>query len=91
MPNIDRSVFEHLSKEVDGAFDAFVPIYDGHIEPLCAIYNKSCLPHFSECLKTGVLKMSEALEGLRVNFVDVGEGSGIDLALFRNINTPDDI
>ena len=91
MPNIDRSIFDHLSKEVEEVFDAFVPIHDGMIEPLCAIYHKKCLPSFAKSLENGVLKLSEAFASVRVKFVPVGAGSSFeDLQVFKNMNTPED-
>lgn len=91
MPKIDTSIFKHLEQLIDTEHDAFVPIHDGLIEPLCAVYHKRCLPLFTECLERDVLKMSAAFESVRVKFVPVGPDSGLeDLGVFKNLNTPQD-
>jgi molybdopterin-guanine dinucleotide biosynthesis protein A len=91
MPNIDRSILDHLSGHLDESHDAFVPIHDGLIEPLCAIYHKRCLSSFAECVETDVLKLSEAFVTVRVKFVPVGAGTNLeDLYVFKNLNTPQD-
>ena len=91
MPNIEASILKHLEQYIDGEHDAFVPIHDGLIEPLCAVYLQRCLQPFTECLEQDVLKLSEAFDRVRVKFVEVGPGTGLeDLDVFKNLNTPQD-
>lgn len=92
MPNIDRSVLDHLAKHVDEEYDAYVPIHNGMMEPLFAIYHKRCSASFAQSLEKDVLKLSEAFKSVRVKFVQVGPRTEIDdLEVFKNINGPKDI
>ena len=38
-------------------------------EPLCAIYDKSCIPYFKSLLEQNQLKITDALEGLKTRVI----------------------
>ena len=54
-------------------------------QPLCAVYNRRCLPQIDQALQTGVRKVRQALAGLRVQLFDTEE-----VLSFQNMNRPED-
>ena len=66
--------------------DAAIPRVDGRPEPVCGAYGRSALPAISEALDAGRLKMSDAISRLDVTWLE-----GLDPALFRSLNTPEDL
>jgi molybdopterin-guanine dinucleotide biosynthesis protein A len=64
--------------------DALLPIPPGGCpEPLCALYNKRCLPLLGVALDRGVLKVTRALSGARLRLFPVNDPSPL-----QNVNTP---
>jgi molybdopterin-guanine dinucleotide biosynthesis protein A len=57
----------------------------GHLEPLCAVWNRGTLPALEAALARGVRKVTEALTGLEVYTWFVPQ-----LVHFTNVNTPED-
>lgn len=63
----------------------------GKLEPLFAVYRRSCLPHVQACLDQGRRAMGALLDRLDCRVVDEGELSGFDLErILFNVNTPAD-
>jgi molybdopterin-guanine dinucleotide biosynthesis protein A len=79
--------------------DAVVPRAEGAargktaLEPLHAVYRKSCLGHFRAKLAAGERKLERALDGLRIRIVEPGEVAVLDpdRRSLRNVNTPEDL
>ncbi|MBL7953070.1 MAG: molybdenum cofactor guanylyltransferase [Flavobacteriales bacterium] len=92
MPNINARFIEHLKTWADRDHDAVVAQCDGRMEPLAAVYHRSCRHVFSARLAAGERKMSTALDRVRTRYLQVcpGEEEWPD-DLFRNINTPTDL
>ena len=57
----------------------------GNIEPLCAVWRRDALPVIEAAFAKGVRKVATAVEGLRLAVYPVAE-----VALFQNVNTPED-
>lgn len=61
------------------------------IEPLFALYKRSCLNPARRCLAEGKKSFRELFGGINVRYVDSGELEGFDLErILRNVNTPED-
>jgi len=73
-------------------FDVVVPDIDGYLEPLCAVYAKSCLPAIESCLQNDVRKIICFYPLVRVLRISGQELSaqGLPLDIFYNLNTPED-
>lgn len=64
---------------------------DGRIEPLFAVYRRSCLPAVEACLREGRRSCRGLLDRLTVRWVDEGEVEGRDLDhILQNVNTPEE-
>ncbi len=91
MPFIKPLFIERLLAASPG-FDVTVFRINGKYEPLCAIYNKSCLPLIEDRLKRDRCSVYQIYPYLRVNYL--GEES-VDNKMsaeriFFNMNTPQD-
>ncbi|MDQ2898986.1 MAG: molybdenum cofactor guanylyltransferase [Acidobacteriota bacterium] len=62
----------------------------GRLEPLCAVYHKRCLAPIHEALERGVRKVTQALEGLRIQRAAAFENPAFENPAFENLNTPQD-
>lgn len=85
-------VEEILKHRLD--YDIVVPIIKGHMEPLFALYNKTCIPGLEECLNNNVIKVIELYPLVKTNYLDLEkvyhEIEQCDRSFF-NINTPEDL
>jgi molybdopterin-guanine dinucleotide biosynthesis protein A len=65
--------------------DAAMPRIHGRAEPVCAAYRRSALPAVTAALDSGHLKAADLAAQLDVTWLE-----GLDPALFRSLNTPED-
>jgi molybdenum cofactor guanylyltransferase len=88
IPFINPEILEKLKSQINGHYDAYIPLQNGKEHPLCGIYHRSCLKVFYKALLNGNFKMKDALKRLKVQYVD------IDLDFWEmvlaNINTKEE-
>mgnify|MGYP001198815590 CR=1 FL=1 len=84
MPEVDVALVRRMLREVEG-FDGVVPIANGFIEPLCAVYRKSVISSFKDTLAQGQRKIRAALDRCRINYIDITETEPL-----KNLNTRED-
>jgi molybdopterin-guanine dinucleotide biosynthesis protein MobB len=92
MPFIDPAL-ARLMRELSTGYDAVVPVSPAGLEPLYALYNRSCLETMGEFIKRRDHKLINVLEQLRVHWIapaDMGAYRDPSVAFF-NINTPEDL
>ena len=70
-----------------------VPSADGYLHTLCAIYRKSFLPIVTRALEDGRNKIDALFPEIMVNVIPQEEltAAGFSVAMFRNLNTPEDL
>lgn len=90
LPFVPPAFFSFLVSNISSA-DAIVPVHDSFAEPLCALYNKSCLPKIESLLLKQELKMQNVLKQLDSKFIEVPEEKFDAASIFRNINSPEDL
>jgi molybdopterin-guanine dinucleotide biosynthesis protein A len=74
-------------------FDIVVPRIEEKIEPLCAVYSKSCVAPIQKLLKQNELKIIELYPMVTVRYIDEAEIDRFDpehLSFF-NINSQSDL
>lgn len=71
--------------------DALVTEHNGKAEPLCAVYDRSCIPHFRKALEAERLKITVALQGLKTVYISFDREDWMTKELFANINTPEEL
>lgn len=92
MPDLSSALIRQLCT-LAGNHDIVVPSSMTGLEPLQALYKKSCLPVIERMLKEEkrkILWLYEQLDTLIVEWEKLKLLPGADLA-FRNLNTPEDL
>ena len=93
MPFLNASLLEWLVRQAEG-FDVVMPITDGQMEPMHAVYRREpCVRAIGEALTRGEKRMISYLGAVRVREVKEDELRGLDpeLRSFFNINTSEDL
>ena len=86
MPLISSDVLKYLIK-CTGEEQVTIVTDKGKLEPLCAIYNKTCLPIVESCLKSNNLKLKDVLKQLNIKEIEVSNQTFYSPNLISNINT----
>ncbi len=85
MPSLGKDLLERLVAP-DSESDCVLPRHDnGHVEPLCAVYQRRCHPVILAAIEAGIRKVTDALRPFAIRYIRVS-----DPAAFANLNTPDD-
>ena len=85
-------VEEILKHRLD--YDIVVPIINNHMEPLFALYKKTCIPGIEQCLNSNIIKVLELYPLVNTNYLDLEKVyNEVDQCTksFFNINTPKDL
>jgi molybdopterin-guanine dinucleotide biosynthesis protein A len=90
MPFLNPDLIQRML-EVPGDFDVIVPETEEGLEPLHAIYSRSCLPAIERSAKARRWKISDFYEGLWVDQMAVRTAVWLveGRSPFLNANTPD--
>jgi len=92
-PLLKKELVERLILEGYEDDEVVVPRKGKYLEPLCAVYSKSCIPHIETLLEDKKVKISNLFHLVRTREVDAFTINQEDPGLksFININTPDDL
>lgn len=93
MPFLNTKLLGYLLEQAAG-YDAVVPLIDGGlIEPLHAIYARSCLGVMKENLDKNQLSLIQVIRRLKVRYIEPDESRRLDpkLLSFFNINYQRDV
>lgn len=73
-------------------YDAVIPATQGGLEPLFALYHKSCLPAMQAALEAGNFRITALLQQLQIKTIAPEQLGQIDATgrSLLNINTPDE-
>ena len=92
MPFLNSGLLHYMIQNSNG-FDIVTPRIDALVEPLHAVYAKSCLTTIETMFKQGELSVHKLLEMVKVRYVEAEEINRFDpehLSFF-NINTKADL
>jgi molybdenum cofactor guanylyltransferase len=91
MPYVNSDAVAYLADAAAG-YDAAVPYIDGYYHPLHAVYHRRCLGAIERLLVAGNYRIIDFYAEIKLNPVAAAElvRFATDLAMLRNINTPDD-
>ncbi len=87
VPFISMPMVKYMLNKLNG-FDTVVPSIDSYLQPISAVYSKSCLPLLTDCLENNKLKLTmifEELNSLIVDENDLQQFGTIEEILF-NVN-----
>ena len=92
MPFLSVEVIRYMLDMVEG-FDVVVPRISGHLEPLHAVYSRSCLPYIEELFQHEDLKILNFYNKVKVKEVPEKDLLVFDpeLRFSMNVNTPEDL
>ena len=85
MPLLKRDLYDHML-ELLLDYDGVVPVTDGQMHPLAAIYTKALFPIMEQALKDGNFRLRSALEQANIRYVDVPQFN----TMLSNINTKEE-
>jgi molybdopterin-guanine dinucleotide biosynthesis protein A len=90
-PFLQAGLVRLLLKELKPDLDVVVPFYDGHYQPLCAIYSNRCIPVIEQQLRQRDYKIIQLFDLMNVRRVPAAKlkTADPDLLSFLNVNTPD--
>ncbi|MDI6709711.1 MAG: bifunctional molybdenum cofactor guanylyltransferase MobA/molybdopterin-guanine dinucleotide biosynthesis adaptor protein MobB [Thermoanaerobacterales bacterium] len=90
MPFVSGILARGLVALIDG-YDCAVPVVHNYVEPLFAVYRRSCLKPIEDCLNEGRLKVVDLFSRVRVKYIKESEIPGpVMPETFFNINYPRD-
>lgn len=92
MPRLNSDFIAWMMQQAP-AFDIVVPEKPEGLEPLHAIYARTCLPHMKRRIIQDRLKITGFYKGLKCLTVPVATQKMFDpgLQMFENVNTPEDL
>jgi molybdopterin-guanine dinucleotide biosynthesis protein A len=89
LPLVSTAVFKELvSRICDNKIVVAVTL--NGLQPLCAVYPKSCADVFEACIREGIYKMKDVLKRIPYIEADMSRFEKQIPGTFYNINTPDD-
>lgn len=86
MPFISGKMGKNLIDLAQG-FHGAVPKVNGQLEPLCAVYKKSCIPVIEGCLGKDLRKVTDFYNYVNLRFVEINNLFEETAKLFCNVNT----
>lgn len=96
MPFVSAEAVNELLSFYEPGYDAIIPEINGRLQPLFAVYHKSCLSRLTDCLEKQELKMKFFLDKMTVkvlketDFALYHKDPERFYHLFFNMNTRDD-
>ena len=92
MPFLSVGLLEYMT-QICSTFDVVVPRIKDKLEPLCAVYSKSCLVPIQELLEQNELRINKLFSMVKIKYVEEDELNRFDPAhlSFFNINSQDDL
>lgn len=92
MPFLNADLISLLVREAAG-WDVVVPRVGGELQPMHAIYAKSCLPFIKKAIDGGMLKIAWFFQKVSVKTIEEPALRALDPQLlgFMNVNTPLDL
>ena len=93
MPLMQATFLRLLVERAPLADAVLMRLGDGSLEPLCAVYNRSCLPVVKVNYERQRFKLSDLFPELRTLYLTEADlqDLGLDRMIFTNLNTPGDL
>ena len=88
MPFLNQALLRYMI-QLSTNFDLVVPRWDGMVEPLHAVYSKTCLAPIESLLKQGTLNIARLFTLVKVRYLEAEEINRFDPnhSSFFNVNT----
>lgn len=91
MPFLHWPLGEYMAARALG-FDVLIPRLGEYIQPLHAVYSKTCIGPIEDCLRRDIFKIAAFYPKVKVGYLDYAQLSGFGNVerIFFNVNTPGD-
>lgn len=86
MPFMSKKTIQSLLKNVD-KFECVIPLINGKLEPLCAVYSKTIIEKIEISIKSGNLAMNRLIMESKNMLICLKN----NINDFQNINTPNEL
>lgn len=86
-PMMTTECMDFLIGQMQEEDDCVIPVVNGRIHPVCAVYRKRICPVLEEQINNGELAVKKLLKRLQVHDVEMPEAYE---RCFRNVNTPEE-
>ncbi len=90
MPFVTKETIAYIISKVD-ANEIIAPVHDEQIEPLCAVYSKSCTEIIKQLLDKNVWKLQDALRCFKTKYIYATDTPFLAANNFINLNTPEEL
>ena len=90
MPFIKSSAVRFIYEQSNYA-EITIPVINGRMQPLFAVYDTSCLARWEELTASGLRKLETLVKNFRYKLVDVDSCEFFNEKIFANMNTQADI
>ena len=92
LPFLDPIIISYLCELCTEEYDAVVPISDGGMEPLYAVYSSAAKDVFESAIKQGERKILDILDRMNIRQITYDEvlSVGGQANSFLNVNTPEE-
>ncbi|MYC83288.1 MAG: molybdenum cofactor guanylyltransferase [Acidobacteria bacterium] len=93
MPLMEGAFLKLLVERAPLADAVLLRLDDGSLEPLCTVYNRSCLPTVQANYDNRRFKLSDLFPELRTHYLAEADlhRRGLDRRIFTNLNDPGDL
>lgn len=88
VPFVETALFSHLISNMEGS-DIVVPVHDGYLEPLCAIYKKKVASGLQQYIDRQNYRLFEFIENASHKRLEIN-ASLFSPRIFMNLNTLDE-
>ena len=92
-PFLNPGVIQYMMNQIEPGVEVVLPRSKGGVEPLSAVYAKSCLPQFEENLKQNEFMIKKSFRPRKIKEIPATELRQFDpqLNFIFNINSPEDL
>ena len=92
-PFIQEPLIHLIMGFVEPENDVVIPFYDGHYEPLCAVYSKRCVPEIEALLNIDDFRIYNFFKNIDLKTIPKATLQEADPGLisFFNVNTPESL
>lgn len=90
MPFLTGKLLDTLVRR-SGPEDVLLAQHGGKAEPLCSVYDRTCITHIRQLLEEDQLKITDALAGLNTRVVSFDGETWFRGNEFTNLNSPDEL
>jgi molybdopterin-guanine dinucleotide biosynthesis protein A len=89
-PSVPSALYKKLINSISD-YDVVMPVHDGFIETMCAVYAKKCLPQIEAAINSKQLRILDAIKPLDKLFLNIEDEAFYKPDIFHNINYKRDI